>query len=142
MRLSQLLFIGLLLFALPACDGAAGADGQTGPAGLDGIDGGDGVDGETGADGVSSKSSLYLVEENAVLSGRWPPLLIAECNDANDVLLTGGCSHTLENGQMDRSWPVFSTDPAENARWECAVGNPDLTDTQMLFARAVCIDVP
>lgn len=53
-RLSAGLFAASLLFALPACEGPAGADGADGATGADGAAGSAGADGSDGADGSST----------------------------------------------------------------------------------------
>jgi hypothetical protein len=98
--------VTMVVVALSAC-GGAGEEGPQGPAGTDGVDGTDGIDGANGTDGRDgadgrdgrdasprTKADLYevtMVEPRGDLSASGWGVVIAYCDDADDILLNGGC---------------------------------------------------
>lgn len=142
------LFFALSSLTLAACQGAEGPAGAAGAAGASGADGADGVDGADGADGVDgangaprTKGDLYTVQETSGITPYTQTNLTASCDDEDDVLLTGGCSHSATEGMLYGSYPVNADDEGEVAYWSCGITSYDERTTLALHAYAVCIRI-
>ena len=111
--------------------GQQGPVGSQGPAGPAGPQGAQGPQGPTGADGVpQSKADLYERTSSSPVG-----TVQACCDDANDILWSGGCYQGLGWGfREDR--PLNSTNTSAPACWVCSQGSGGGTVVQ---ASAVCV---
>lgn len=129
--------ICLCLFAA-ACEGPPGADGLNGTDGLNGADGVDGVDGVP-----QSKADLYEIQEFTTVSAGSSQTLDANCLDADDILLSGGCELVVtgdNHGWVSTDRAEYGASEADVSFWRCKAFN-DSDGDMALSAIAVCVDV-
>lgn len=147
--------------ALQGPRGDTGPAGPTGPAGADGargLQGAQGAPGQTGmagADGMQGPigGGLYVSKASVYCNEASPPgtnQAVASCNDANDLLVSGGCVDAAAPGttgyflSVSRPRNVAGGGPAEwYCIWSAPAGTPNV-DLQAVGAKTVvcCINVP
>jgi hypothetical protein len=91
-----------------------------------------GADGSVTCTGPSAGGTVLEANLYQRTAGGTSP--VAQCDDANDVLLHGGCS--CPNAYLWTSAPTDSVGPTTRAGWTCYAGNVGVT------AYAVCLTVP
>lgn len=126
---------------IPGPQGIQGPPGPPGPAG---------AKGDTGPAGTITRSQVYEVsssssfwQSNGAIGG-FSNEAISDCNDANDVLLSGGC-------RFDGAWNLLesradltgATSGSPNAAWRCVawMGSPQPSN-KLNTAWAYCLAVP
>ena len=124
--------------------GAPGATGMTGAQGPQGLPGPQGPKGDPGATGTIQKSQIYT-DLNVVFMPQpgTKPVVAAQCDDANDVLLSGGCQAELGGtgvAGLISSFPTYATDLNQSSGWSCqfAVASPAPSTVN---AWVVCLSV-
>lgn len=128
--------------------GAAGSVGPAGTPGAPGVPGAKGDKGEPGASGVlATKAGLYHVEVFATIAtGPAAPAggsVIAYCDDANDIILNGGCTAPASMGQhLTASMPYGADDPGVKSGWQCKYYNNLVPSAFTGGAYATCLAVP
>lgn len=133
----------------PGAPGAPGTPGSTGPAGapgspgMQGLPGPKGDPGAVGAPGIlASKANLYTRSAQAFIPGNGVGEVDAMCDDANDIVLNGGCNPRInfpgQNLILSGDMGQFD---AQVDGWRCSGGN---TSSQQFIMSAVvtCITVP
>lgn len=127
-------------------DGAPGPQGAQGAPGLTGAAGVDGMQGPVGGGLYTSKAAVYCNE----VSPPGTTKAVASCNDANDLLVSGGCKDSTTGGTtgyyLSESRPqnVAGGGPVDwLCSWEQPAGIPAV-DLQAVGAKAIicCITVP
>lgn len=124
-------------------DGAPGSPGGIGPMGPQGPEGPQGPKGDTGPAGLGlSKSAMYVRTKATTING-WDTVgLGASCDDANDVLVTGGCTlYAAGEIRLRETKPVNVSSTSQAAGWECMFQNYG-GNQQSIETHAVCLKVP
>jgi len=128
--------------------GATGPQGPVGPQGATGPQGPAGMNGATGGGLYVSRQSAYCKEAPA--SGN-SYTTDAECDDQNDLLITGGCydASAPDGAYIKRSHPGIGSVEQGGAPsfWRCSWGfapgvTPTFPSTWGGKARVCCITVP
>ncbi|OJY31040.1 MAG: hypothetical protein BGO98_44955 [Myxococcales bacterium 68-20] len=140
---------------VPGAQGAQGADGvdgvqgPMGPAGAPGAPGPQGPKGDKGDQGtILNKGSIYVVHAFAsVTTGAAAPAgatVIAYCDDANDIVLNGGCGRNGSNPNhlLISSSPHAADDPAVRSGWSCQFYNNTVPSSFTGTSYATCLSVP
>lgn len=103
--------------------GPAGPQGPQGPQGFQGVPGPQGPQGPAG--GGMTKAGIYTVTTNfSIVPGGGKAEAIAECDDKNDVAVTGMCMTQNSNGAQYNSRPFIYWSGARNeanlkSNWVC-----------------------
>ena len=130
----------LVLAALAACAGPQGPPGPPGPMGPAGPPGPQGGGLYTGKDTVDCTDvALFATTAGGVfLSGT------AFCDDANDLLLYGGCWALGGGTRVYRSYPWLADDPSQQSGWFCTfqTESPLAVGSNPGQVRACCLKVP
>lgn len=132
----------------PGPIGPNGPQGPQGPMGVSGVPGPQGTQGPKGDPGTITKKQRYTVTSvvTPMGTGDVKQGVYASCNNANDVLLTGGCGANIINNQVALlSSNQSLVDDAGVDQWMCGwlVGNGSGAITGVtLTATAVCLTVP
>jgi hypothetical protein len=90
--------VAMMVSACVACDPGTGPQGERGPEGQEGPEGRSGPPGDAGTPGgghYTSKQSVYCKEATGTTMAAGYALAV-DCNDANDLYLTGGCDRVSE----------------------------------------------
>jgi hypothetical protein len=89
------------------------------------------------------KSKLYSVTAEIMVPPGSQQTATAQCNDTDDVILTGHCQSAVPEinfRAFGESNSTYNTQPTSKSGWACTAYNP--TDTAVLNqARATCFDV-
>lgn len=168
MRLSITSLAVVVSLAVTGCTGTQGPQGEQGPAGPQGPTGPQGPQGPQGAQGAQGLvgmagpegpqgpmgGGLYVSKAAVYCKEVSPPgtsAAIAACNDANDLLVTGGCVDSSVAGStgyfISESRPVGVAAGGPTAAWFCSWDKPTgapTVDLQAAGAKATvcCIAVP
>lgn len=129
--------------------GPQGAEGPRGPQGAPGTMGAAGMDGAPGPMGgglYTSKAAVYCRD----VSPGTPTQAIAECLDANDLFVAGGCNDATTVGSTGyylataRPTNVAGGGPAGfECKWGAPTGTPNVDLVAAgAKARVCCITVP
>lgn len=123
--------------------GQPGSQGPTGQMGPQGIQGPPGATGPVGPAGSLTKGQVYVktqVQPSPIADGYYN--LDLACDDANDVILSGGCAtgHGVSS-YVYQSYPKFADNANVPAAWHCGlVANVGSSNSTTIYA--VCLDVP
>lgn len=115
----------------PGAVGSMGPQGSQGPQGPAGPQGPMGLKGEPGEDGLFyEKGQIYTNSELHISSPSNAVWVNLSCDDANDVLISGGCDYETD---LQASYPIYPTNNTPD-KWRCE-GHGTVT------VIAVCISV-
>jgi hypothetical protein len=130
--------------------GDPGPVGPEGPQGIQGLQGAQGLQGQQGAQGpkgptgpagaYGQKSDLARKEARVSVGGGLVATVVASCERAQDLLVTGGCFADPQwLAQLIAARPVAITDAANPASWRCDYKNTSPSTTIEIVAEAYCV---
>ena len=131
-------------------EGPRGAKGDPGPAGPDGPQGIQGLQGPQGPQGPKGppgpaaayaiKSDITRREQRVSVAGGLTATVVASCERAADLLVTGGCFADPQwLAQLVAARPVAMTDGATASSWRCDYKNASPTTTVEIVAEVYCV---
>jgi hypothetical protein len=137
-------------------EGARGSKGDPGPAGVEGpqgiqgLQGAQGLQGPQGAQGpkgpsgppgaYGQKSDLTRKEARVSVGGGLVATVVASCDRAQDLLVTGGCYADPQwLAQLIATRPVGITSGDASSAWRCDYKNASPSTTIEIVAEAYCV---
>ena len=130
--------------------GDPGQPGPEGPQGIQGLQGAQGLQGPQGAQGpkgpsgppgaYGQKSDVTRKESRVSVAGGLVATVVASCDRAQDLLVTGGCYADPQwLAQLIATRPVGLTDSSNPASWRCDYKNTSPSTTIEIVAEAYCV---
>lgn len=127
--------------------GVPGPQGPAGPQGAQGPQGVAGPQGPAGPTGTITKGQVYTISTNwSIVPGGGKSEAIAQCDDANDIALTGTCMTQNSNGAAYQGRPFIFWSGARNpgntkSDWVCGAESTNGASGAVM-ATVVCLLVP
>jgi len=130
--------------------GDPGQAGPEGPQGIQGLQGAQGLQGPQGAQGpkgpsgppgaYGQKTDVTRKEARVSVAGGLVATVVATCDRAQDLLVTGGCYADPQwLAQLIATRPVGLTDASNPASWRCDYKNTSPSTTIEIVAEAYCV---
>jgi hypothetical protein len=125
----------------PGPDGPQGIQGLQGPQGLQGTQGAQGPKGPPGpASTYANKTDITRRESRVSVGAGLVATVIASCERAADLLVTGGCYADPQwLAQLVAARPVSMADAGTAASWRCDYKNTSPSTTIEIVAEAYCV---
>jgi len=118
--------------------GDPGPEGERGPQGDPGMPGQVGPQGERGPSGVFDAADIYTNIAIKPAPANVDIDAVASCDDANDVLISGGCLVTSSEAVVVATFPE-DVEPGEPQVWVCRGRHQSVSGEIRSWAR--CLDV-